>query len=963
MSFFAHNVYTFGYQSGRETEFLLLVERYLHQARELQALAGAGETIRVANCDSAGPLLQILGYRLRQGCGQRDASLATAEPERAFLTIDSGFPLMDLEESLQKNTPFIYPYRGSQVPVLFSESEWMNLSHVKSGNPQGLAENLARDPALARLYWGLSQVNSRTAVALRQSPGLGKLLPLADALDFYGSQICIRSGRVAVPGGAAGEAGWKELTGASPGSSGEFVTRLLEKDNGWLSAYFDALSRVSQAQQAHFTNPARLKQLYAAFRSPDTHTGAAGSSLRPAPALLLLVTRLKWDPDGEPRIPGNLQVWKEILRDKSDFKIVHEWARRDSHWDRPEQLLEAMFAFSRLQTDTGPLQAYLALQELDSRRPAGEKLTPDTVLLLARRFPQIGNWYPLFAEFPDLSDASITGFVNTTAAIDEIHNHILRGNTLGIFQANIGLWQICARQGEIPRTQLNESWQKVVQPFAGISSPVRLFDAGRSSLGAILAPALGKPEASQDDIIELLAGPPQESQEGQQVRVELANRMHSVMESQRLVPLDTLLELGNGLNRMAHGGAPGAKLIPLAAQLREFEMPRPIFTSSEKTRWAPGVYDNRHTELQMRTDLTKVIKAPGSRDQLQAARGELVPFLRDTLVGLNYAYYEPPDSQILHSNSLFVRSHDFAGETFVGDAAPWQAPQLFNAGSPAGGGAYLAGSLADLPFALATAEQDFIAPENIQALIWKSLVPDLLVSAVLPRWWSVSRNELHAVALYQRSGEELVTASAANGELQVKILSVLSDRMDPQELERVEQGLAAGDASGTLTQILPADTFYLTAQFRRKYPTEATSSGPAGRELDELSRSDPAEVSWARISKDFGIPHPILAESDGRELLSVKPFPPFGGNSSRLFAESWDSSNLYWARLADEMGYSPVMLNRLVPELTDRMVAKIFANDFEDWQAMLRAMQQTGAEFRQGKVVSPPAAVNTSSLR
>ncbi len=56
MAFFAHNIYTFGYQSGRETEFLLLVDRYIHQARELQALAGAGETIRVANCDSAGPI-------------------------------------------------------------------------------------------------------------------------------------------------------------------------------------------------------------------------------------------------------------------------------------------------------------------------------------------------------------------------------------------------------------------------------------------------------------------------------------------------------------------------------------------------------------------------------------------------------------------------------------------------------------------------------------------------------------------------------------------------------------------------------------------------------------------------------------------------------------------------------------------------------------------------------------------
>jgi hypothetical protein len=46
------------------------------------------------------------------------------------------------------------------------------------------------------------------------------------------------------------------------------------------------------------------------------------------------------------------------------------------------------------------------------------------------------------------------------------------------------------------------------------------------------------------------------------------------------------------------------------------------------------------------------------------------------------------------------------------------------------------------------------------------------------------------------------------------------------------------------------------------------------------------------------------------------------------------------------------MLNRLVPELTHRMVEKIFASDFEDWPALLRAMRETGEEFRQGKIAS-----------
>jgi hypothetical protein len=38
------------------------------------------------------------------------------------------------------------------------------------------------------------------------------------------------------------------------------------------------------------------------------------------------------------------------------------------------------------------------------------------------------------------------------------------------------------------------------------------------------------------------------------------------------------------------------------------------------------------------------------------------------------------------------------------------------------------------------------------------------------------------------------------------------------------------------------------------------------------------------------------------------------------------------------------------------MIAKIFATDLEDWRAVLRAMEETGDEFRQGKIASLPGA-------
>jgi hypothetical protein len=620
-----------------------------------------------------------------------------------------------------------------------------------------------------------------------------------------------------------------------------------------------------------------------------------------------------------------------------------------------------MVAFSRVVTDSGPLQIYLTMCAIDEGRAPGQHLSPETVSLLANQFPQFNNWYLVFSEFPALTDESATHFVNIAGSIDKLSNESLRGNTLGALQANIGLWQVLARQGEIPTADLNSSWQKTIDPFTKITSSTQLFDASRSSLGALLTGAGAPPNSQPSNIISLLAGPTQNTPDGQRVHQELARRIDAVLEDQHLVSLDTLFALSDGLEAMAQGKPANDNMLALAGELREFEMPRPIFTNSEKIDWAPRVYTAHHAELQVQTDLTKVIKTPGNHVQLEAARGQLVPFLRDTLVGLNYAYYEPPGAQILHNNPLFVRSHDFTEISVVGTEQFWQTPMLLGVGTPAGGGAYLMGSLTDLPYALAMTEEDFIAPENIQALVWKELVPDLLVSATLPRWWTVTPSELHAAALYQRSGEELLTASVKDPQLRAKVAGILANRMTPRRLERIEEAMQhQEDLNATLPRMMPADTFYLAAAFREKYPTEAAASGPASQQLDDLVRQHPTDTSWLRLSKDFGVPHPTLARTYGREILNVKPFPFFGGYSSRLFGESWESNNLYWARLADEMGYPPVMLNRLVPELTRRMTAKIFATDLEDWPAMLRAMRETGDDLRHGKIASLPTATTTA---
>jgi hypothetical protein len=959
----ARNVVMSGYQDGKPTEFLVLVNWYMDQARELEALAGRGGVIHVSNCDDANPLLVILGYKLQQSCGP-DAALATADANRAFLTIDSGFPLADLEESLRSGKPFEIPYASTNVSVLYKSSDWVQ---KKKNANRGVIDSILRDPDLARLYWAMSRMDTETGQFLWQSLGPKKLILGAAVLDFYGSQISVRSGRVLVPGGTPAESAWKDLVGVSPRSPAEFISRLLVRDSGWLASYFDTLSRVNQTQQAYFTSPRHLERFYDALRGRDITPIPTKHSFRPDPALFLLEARLQVEPNGQPHIPGSIDVWKEVLRRKTDSKLIHEWGDKSGGWSNPEQVVEGMVGVSRYAMPDGPVYNFMMLTEIDCDRAPGERLDIPTARLLAEKFPTFGDQYPVFAEFHALDSQSISRFLAVAEGLNQIPDRLARTDALGILQANLGLWQILARQGQIPDANLNDSWQKILNSFVALHSSDQIYRAGRTALGELLRASTGKTYLPQDQLFALLAGPEQYTKEGQQLRSEMAGRMRQVIDDQRLVSLDTLISLGDGLDQMAKGKEVADSLLPLAGELREFEMPKPLFTKSERTEFAAGLYSNRHTALQMRTDLIKIIKAPGSPTELTQAHALLTPFLRDTLVGLNYAYYEPPGAQMIHNNPLFVRSHDFSGGDYSGEAATasdqiWRSPRIFGRGWTASGGAHLIGSMADLPYALARVEQDFIVPQNVQSLIWEDLVPGLITSAVLPRWWSVTRNELHAVALYQRGGEELLSGAAQDPKLRESVVGILTDCLLPLRLEQVETALRAGREDDALALIAPAESFYLAAEYRRRHASEKSSWGPAGMELDELLAHFPAETNTERISEDFGVPHPALAQSYGRELMSMKPIPTFLYYSSRLMAESWDSGNLYWGRLADEMGYSPIMLNVLVPQLTRRMVEQTFASHLEDWSAVLRAMRETGEEFRQGKIATLPKSGPVAGL-
>jgi hypothetical protein len=187
--------------------------------------------------------------------------------------------------------------------------------------------------------------------------------------------------------------------------------------------------------------------------------------------------------------------------------------------------------------------------------------------------------------------------------------------------------------------------------------------------------------------------------------------------------------------------------------------------------------------------------------------------------------------------------------------------------------------------------------------------------------------------------------------------------MSPRRFEQLQYVLTDKAAlTAFLPRFMPSDAFYLAEQLVASSPEKVASAGPAGKELTELISRFPDETAPGHLSTRFGVPHTVLAADNAPEILNLSPFPNSSGYTGRTFAESLESQNLYWARLADELGYPPVMLNLLVPELTRIVVGKIFASAIADFPAVTLAMHETGDDLRQGRITSLRKTIIASSL-
>jgi hypothetical protein len=943
----ARNVVTNGYRAYsandalEQTEYLSLVLRYLSQARELEKLAGPDKNIRITQCDSSetGVLLRVIGYRMRGACGA-DVVLETINASRAFLTTDSGFPLGELELALRTNRPFAVDYSPTRVPLLYSRDYWQPVT--PRGDRTDFIDYFVSDPSLARLYVGISKVDPDTADILKAAMPAARFKLFAHVLDFFGAMFRIRDGKAVVPGGARSEKMWADLNGVAPEKGSEFFQRMLAQDDGWLASYYDALSRISGPVHDYLVDPQRLERFYQAIRGKVTTPGPARPVFRSNTDMLLLTTRLRMDADGKPHLPGGIETWKRLFSDppkgtKPDSKIKKDSAG----WKDADQVMEAMFGMSRRMAENEHLKIFMALTDVDRHR--AQPLGGDVMEALARNYAELSAQYSLLAESPELSGASILKFVTAAEKVGNIRNQTRRADVAGMMQGLLGLWQIFVRQGTLVSAQADAAFLAIVSGFDVIESDRELFDAGRAGLQALLKATRSPAGATlQERMLDLLAGTAAPA--GSDAYQRLVQDLIRVFEAQRLLPIDTLFELADNLEGVGKGQALNAALAGrLANRVSDIQLPQGDLTRAERNAGAFGYWTEKHIDDQRKLNLRRDLeKAGNNAKDLAELRGALAPFLRDTIVGFNYMHYAPPGAQILHTNPLFVRSHDFIG--MVGTEQTWKATNLYGAGWPRNAGGRLVGSLAGLPYALAQAEQNFLVPTREQALIWGDLVPQMMLTAVVPRWWNVSQAQIHWVGLHVAYGETALAEAALSGPVRTGVLGALDPYLSPRRLKTVEAALLAGDVTGARDNVMPSELYLLARKLAGADNASATAA-----EIRRMTAEEGAGLTDAAISRAFGTPKPTLSNSYQQELLNLRTFPTLMGYSSRILAESWESNLLYFAALADQIHAEPQDMNVLVPEWTQRTLEQIFASHLEDWPALLRSLRVVGEQVRKSQ--------------
>jgi len=650
--------------------YLERLERYFQRIAALESLgtrsrdrleitlggSGAGSrgrTEKVAN---------FLGWRTYSSNNQLvlevlDRTQQSARKETATaLDIDE----LAMQEALQAGRPFTFEVPYDRADVLLDEGTWRRSFAGKEELPGGLAQALARDPRLARLYVGLSELDEQTLAALLAAFDLRRLTDgYADLLYRNASALAVAGGRVVVPGGEAAEPIWRELAGASPREPARFLRALLDADKGRLFSFFSTLSRVSAERQRFATrSAARARRLYELW----PRAGAASES-----SVAEFLRSVPLEADGRIRFPGGHAAW------------IPEEAKRINGALKPEQEDDLVAALTKADSQGASrrlgLAAFPLVARLEARRMerGGRPLDALSARLLALNARRTSAFYPRFEELTGLTQQEFVAFFELAAKLQRRNGPELNMQ-MGQFDSLTALIGLGRQSGALTERQRTELFRFLCERFAIADSAADLTGASLGALRRILQEAGSQATgATADERIrnQVLgrAAAVVLTINGVEREVDVSAIRHSsyrqVLELQSVPAVETLLGIHDAAQNLAAGKGVAAKNVRLV-QAGVAALPDPEIPESLRGR-APQNHNLRlHRAEPLRraaTDLERAASRSGNRGAVEEAARELLaalsPQVKLALSGILYAYYLNPNDLLISEDPLLLRKHQF----------------------------------------------------------------------------------------------------------------------------------------------------------------------------------------------------------------------------------------------------------------------------------------------------------------
>ncbi len=892
--------------------------------------------------------LNLLGWKVKVNKGDITVEFGekSSQARKQDMASALGIDQVGMQDAFAAGKSYTLEVPWEQVPILLEEDYWRREFYAKEKPFGGLAEVMAQDANLARLYAGLSVFDGETAHVVAESFGLRVLSQrYSEQMIAHASSLSIENKAVAVPGGVEAFDAWSRLTGADPRQPGRFFRALFEKNDGDLLAYYSTLAGLDLEHQHFYTrSPERLGKFYDLYRESPDNARAAGTVVRDT-SFGEFLRKVPLDKDGTVMFPGSPELWMVIKGRAGSvgnttklLKKIHKKAAPDVEDEILLRLGRTHYTAEK--STRSELQNFLAVVRVEEHRD--DPLDEESALLLAQHSAHYPSYYPYFAAFTALSAREFSQFFQFAEKTNSMHveeAHVM----LGHFHALVEILRLAVLAGSIEQQKAAGIFGSICDRFSHAVTPAELTVASAATIQSLLPlEAAADPAVALRDLLtghlaraEWSFGGVPKSFDVSAARTAAWER---VLEIQKAPSLTAVMAIVSAASNLAVG--PPAQVALMEANASRL----PAVDVDKSTKLEGKDKDHIHRLLP-----EKVLRAIGEAHKKVAKSkkinpkdlqklsievlAELEPQMRLALGGVLYAYYFRPNDILLADDPLLLRRHRNADYTSSAKPDYFASTELES--GPAG--SYVSGSFITMA---AAAGQASAAGTKSAAGHGQTVTAEQLGAIRLTHWPGFGVEDQRRIGLRLRAVREWIVEAASSAEVRSALAAETAGYLSPSRRHDLFDGIERRDWKDVWNSLTLGDLNSLGERLETR-PGNAMGDSPVFKALLQLTQQDDgARLNWLgpNMSAINGCMHPHFAPQMPYEEFERYMFP------NRL-AQRTSEFKLYLAEYFERAGIPPAFLPLVAEPAARRVLSSMKMTDYRDWRAVLTAFKTVNDEM------------------